>query len=93
MAHGFSALRKFVALAFANSAFGSGSFHNHYKSMSTLQRVIGIWFALNVAIPAFIIYQRSPRLRRLFRLTLGGFSVSRERRLVHVLIEAAHHHH
>jgi hypothetical protein len=62
--------------------------------MTILQKVIGIWFALNLAIPAFVIYQRSPRLRhRLFRLTLGGFSVSRERRLAHVLVEAAHHHH
>jgi hypothetical protein len=33
-------------------------------------KILGVWFALNLAIPAFIIYQRSPHLRhRLFRLT------------------------
>jgi hypothetical protein len=43
--------------------------------MSTIQKVIGVWFALNLAIPALIIYQRSPNLRRrLFRITLGGFT-------------------
>jgi hypothetical protein len=93
-----NALRKFAPLAFVNSAFaeprGSGALPNGYKSMSTLLKVIGIWFALNLAIPAFIIYQRSPRLRhRLFRFTLGGFSMPRERKLAHVLVEAAYHHH
>ena len=86
------------ALAFVNPAFaeplGSGALPNRYKSMSTLLKVIGIWFALNLAIPAFIIYQRSPRLRhRLFRLTLGGFTMPRERELAHGLVEAAYHHH
>jgi len=61
--------------------------------MSTLLKIIGIWLALNLAIPAFIIYQRSPRLRhQLFRLTLGWFSVPRELKLAHVLVDAAHHH-
>ena len=62
--------------------------------MSTLLELIGIWFASNLAIPPFIIYQRSPHLRhQLFRLTLGWFSVPRELKLVHVLVEAAHHRH
>jgi hypothetical protein len=67
---------------------------NRYKSMSTLLKVIGMWFALSLAIPAFIIYQRSPHPRhQLFRLTLGWFSVPRELKLAHVLVEAAHRHH
>ena len=62
--------------------------------MSTLLKIAGIGFALNLALPAFIIYQRSPHLRyQLFRLTLGWFSVPRELKLVHVLVEAAHHRH
>ena len=62
--------------------------------MITILWVLGTWFALNLAIPAFIIYQRSPHLRhRLFRLTLGGFALPHERQSVHRLVAAAHHHH
>jgi hypothetical protein len=60
--------------------------------MVTLFYVLATWFALNLAIPAFILYQRSPTFRhRLFRLTFGIFSRS-ERHLVHVLVKAAHRH-
>jgi hypothetical protein len=60
--------------------------------MVTLLYVLGIWFALNLAMPAFILYQRSPTFRhRMFRLTFGVFSRS-ERQLVHVLVKAAHRH-
>jgi hypothetical protein len=63
--------------------------------MRTFLEVIGIWFALNLAIFAFILWQRSPHFRHrvFFRLTLGVFSSPADRRLAHVLIEAAHHHH
>jgi hypothetical protein len=57
-------------------------------------KIVGIWFALDLAIPAFIVYQRSPHFRhRLFRLTLGGLARPTERRLAHVLVEAAHRRH
>jgi hypothetical protein len=56
-------------------------------------KIVGVWFALNLAIPAFILYQRSPHFRhRLFRFTLGLASPA-NRRLAHVLIEAAHNRH
>ena len=62
--------------------------------MTTILKILGVWFALNLAIPAFIIYQRSPHLRhRLFRLTLGWFALPHDRQLVHQLIEASHHDH
>jgi hypothetical protein len=62
--------------------------------MATLLEILGIWFVLNLAIPAFIIYQHSLRLRhRLFRLTLGGFARPRDRGLVHRLVETACHDH
>src|SRR5271169_2954019 len=61
--------------------------------MTTLLKVLSIWFVLNLAIPAFILWQRSPHFRhRVFRLTLGIFSSPTDRRLAHVLVEAAHHH-
>jgi hypothetical protein len=53
-----------------------------------------IWVVLNLAIPAFIIYRRNPRLRhRLFRFTVGGISPPRYRWQAHLLVEAAHHVH
>jgi hypothetical protein len=62
--------------------------------MTIVLNMVGIWFALNLAIPAFIIYQRSPHLRhRLFRLTLGAFALPHERQLVHQLVEAFHRRH
>jgi hypothetical protein len=62
--------------------------------MTTFLKILGIWFALNLAIPAFLIYQRSPHLRhRLFRLTLGLFAMPHKRQLVHQLVEASHHRH
>jgi len=61
--------------------------------MTTILKIVSVWFALNLAIPAFIYYQRSPHLRhRLFRLTLGLFAFPHERQLVHQLVESAHHH-
>jgi hypothetical protein len=50
--------------------------------MSIVAKILGIWFALNLAIPAFIIYQRSPHLRhRLFWRTLGVLAMPHERQL------------
>jgi hypothetical protein len=61
--------------------------------MMLILKIVGVWFALNLAIPAFIYYQRSPHLRRrLFRLTLGLFAFPHERHLAHQLVESAHHH-
>jgi len=61
--------------------------------MALLWKIIGVWFALNLALPAFIAYQRSPHFRhRLYRLTLGALSSSNERRCAHTLVDAAHHH-
>jgi hypothetical protein len=60
--------------------------------MSVLAKIIGIWLALNLAIPAFIFYQRSPHLRhRMFRLTLGLFAFPHQRQLAHQLVEFAYH--
>jgi hypothetical protein len=43
--------------------------------MTTFLTILGIWFGLNLVIPAFILWQRSPHFRqRLFRLTLGVFA-------------------
>jgi hypothetical protein len=62
--------------------------------MMVVLKILGIWFALNFAIAAFITYQRSPHLRhQLFRLTLGRFAFSHERELAHHLVEFAHYHH
>jgi hypothetical protein len=56
--------------------------------MALLFKIIGIWFGLNLAIPAFIAYQRSPHFRhRLFRLTLGAFTPPSERKYAHVLVD------
>jgi hypothetical protein len=60
--------------------------------MTILLKILGVWLSLNLAIPAFILYQRSPYLRhRLFRLTLGTFALPHSRQLAHLLVEAAHH--
>jgi hypothetical protein len=59
--------------------------------MMVILEMLGIWLALNLAIFAFILWQRSPHFRhRVFRLTLGAF-VPGEREQVHALVEAAHH--
>jgi hypothetical protein len=40
--------------------------------MQTLIAIAAIWFGLNLAIVAFILWQRSPHFRRrVSRLTLG----------------------
>jgi hypothetical protein len=68
---------------------GAESVKSH---MEMAFKIVGLWFALNLAIPTFILYQRSPHFRhRLFRFTLGGLASPSERRLAHVLVEAAHH--
>jgi hypothetical protein len=57
--------------------------------MTTVLTII----ASNLAIFAFILWQRSPHFRhRVFRLTLGAFAPN-ERRLVHSLVQAAHRRH
>jgi hypothetical protein len=61
--------------------------------MPRLITFIEIWVALNFAIPAFILYQRSPHFRhRLFRWTIGGLTPPRERQLAHALVGAARRH-
>jgi hypothetical protein len=61
--------------------------------MTIVPKIVAIWFGQNLAIPAFIFYQRSPSFRhRVFRATFGIFSPPSERRLAHVLVDAAHHH-
>jgi hypothetical protein len=60
--------------------------------MRTFLEILGIWFALNLAIFAFILWQRPPHFRhRVFRLTLGAISSPTDRRMAHVLVEATHH--
>ena len=59
--------------------------------MMVILEMLGIWLALNLAIFAFILWQRSPHFRhRVFRLTLGAFVLS-GRKQVHALVKAAHH--
>jgi hypothetical protein len=63
-------------------------------AMTVAMKIIGIWFALNLAIPGFIIYQRSPHLRhRLFRFTLGLVAFPQERQLAHQLVRASQRRH
>jgi hypothetical protein len=51
-----------------------------------------VWLTLNLAIPAFIIWQRSPHFRhQLFRWTMGGLTSPHERLHAHLLIDAARH--
>jgi len=39
--------------------------------------VLAIWLGLNLAIPGFIVWQRSPHFRhRVYRATLGAFASS-----------------
>ena len=45
------------------------------KPMQILIAIVAIWFGLNLAIFAFILWQRSPHFRhRVSRLTLGVFT-------------------
>jgi hypothetical protein len=61
--------------------------------MTILLKLLAIWFGLNLVIPAFIYYQRTPSFRhRLFRATFGLFVLPSERRRAHALVDAAHHH-
>jgi hypothetical protein len=61
--------------------------------MRALLEIVGIWFSVNLAIFAFILWQRSPHFRhRIFRLTLGAFSWPSDRRLAHALVETAKAH-
>jgi hypothetical protein len=56
--------------------------------------VIVIWVAFNLAIPPFLLFQRSPHFRhQLFRWTFGALMpAAREEELVHILVDAARHH-
>jgi hypothetical protein len=59
---------------------------------TTVMTIAAIWFTLNLAIPAFILWQRSPHFRhRVFRLTLGAFTPN-ERKQAHALVQAAQRH-
>jgi hypothetical protein len=61
--------------------------------MMVMLEILGVWIVSNLAIFAFILWQRSPLFRhRVFRLTLGAF-VPSERKQAHTLIKAAHHRH
>jgi hypothetical protein len=52
--------------------------------MKAILAILSVWFASNLAIFAFILWQRSPHFRqRVFRLTLGAF-VPSERKQVRV---------
>jgi hypothetical protein len=45
------------------------------ETMLTLIAIVAIWFGLNLAIFAFILWQRSPHFRhRVWRLTFGVFA-------------------
>jgi hypothetical protein len=49
--------------------------------MTTVMTIAAIWFTLNLAIPAFILWQRSPHFRhRVFGLALGAFAPSKRKR-------------
>jgi hypothetical protein len=51
--------------------------------MTAILAILGVWFASNLAIFAFILWQRSPHFRqRVFRLTLSAF-VPVERKQAH----------
>jgi hypothetical protein len=61
--------------------------------MAIALTILGVWFALNVAIFAFILWQRSPHFRhRVFRLTFGAFTPS-ERGQLTPWSKPAHHRH
>jgi hypothetical protein len=61
--------------------------------MTVVVEIITVWFGLNLLIPAFIYYQRTPSFRhRVFRTTFGLFAFPSERRLAHTLVYAAHQH-
>ena len=61
--------------------------------LHAFERITAIWFLLNLAIPALVVYRRSPAMRhKLFRLTVGGVAPLHDRALAHALIGAAHSH-
>jgi hypothetical protein len=58
--------------------------------MHRFVQIIEVWVALNFAIPAFILYQRSPSFRhRIFRWTARAVTPTRECQLAHELVVAA----
>jgi hypothetical protein len=60
--------------------------------MPRLVTVLEVWLAPNLAIPAFVLYQRSPRVRHhLLRWMLGVLDPLRDRQMAHVLVSAARH--
>jgi hypothetical protein len=49
--------------------------------MKTILAILSVWFASNLAIFAFILWQRSPHFRRrVFRLTFGAFMPGQRKR-------------
>jgi hypothetical protein len=61
--------------------------------MHTFERIVGLWLLFNLAVPALVIYRRSPAIRhKLFRWTIGGAATPHERVLAHELVGAAHAH-
>jgi hypothetical protein len=62
--------------------------------MATLATALTMWFALNLAIPAFILCQRSPKFRHwLFRTACDGLNLPTDRKLARVRIDALHRRH
>ncbi len=58
--------------------------------MSALLWIIAIWMGFNLALPAFIYWQKSPHFRvRVRHLTIEALSQPRERDLVHGLVQAS----
>jgi hypothetical protein len=61
--------------------------------MTIVMKIAAVWFGLNLLVPAFIYYQRTPSFRhRVFRATFGLTAFPSERRLAHALVDAAHQH-
>jgi len=62
--------------------------------MLSIERICACWFLLNLAVPALIIYRRSPGLRhKVFRWTVGGSAPLRDRALAHLLLQASRARH
>jgi hypothetical protein len=60
--------------------------------MTILLNLNGIWLLVNLAVPAWLLWRRSPHFRhRVYHLTIGSLSPSRERELAHSLIETGRH--
>ena len=58
--------------------------------MSTLLWILASWVGLNLSLPAFVFWQKSPHFRaRVRHLTIEALSPPRERELVQALVQAS----